>query len=36
MVFIMIKLYKLQMVMQMHVHNEIIAKQWLVCTLTFR
>lgn len=22
--------------MQMHVHNQIIAKQWLVCTLTFR
>ena len=22
--------------MQMHVRNQIIAKQWLVCTLTFR
>lgn len=22
--------------MQMHVHNQIIAKQWLVCTLIFR
>lgn len=22
--------------MQMHVHNQIIAKQWLVYTLTFR
>lgn len=24
---------ELKLVMQMHVHNQVIAKQWLVCTV---